>query len=76
MCKWADLIEQNSDKLASLDSQSMGRPIGLYPDAMVTSTIVKYVASLAVNVHGHSSLLTPGRMSYHGFHGPLDPKFI
>jgi len=61
MRKFSDLVRQQNGKLAELEAQSMGRPVGTYHDAYICAGAFEYCAALAVNVHGHSSLLTPGR---------------
>jgi len=42
----------------------MGRPISTNYDAMLGAGALEYVAGLAQNVHGHSSLMTPGQLNF------------
>jgi len=62
--KWAALVRDNASKLGELDGVAMGRPVSGNYDSMIAANAIEYNAGLAQNVHGHSSLLSPGHMNF------------
>jgi len=64
LTKWAALIRENATKLGELDGLAMGRPVGGNYDSMIAAQAIEYNAGLGQNVHGHSSLLSPGHMNF------------
>jgi betaine-aldehyde dehydrogenase len=57
MLKWADLLEQNIERLAQLESLNAGKPIKLakYSDIPVAVDNIRYFASVARHVEGVAS---------------------
>ena len=57
LLKWADLLEQNTDHLAELESVNAGKPIKLakYGDVPVAVDNIRYFAGIARRVEGAAS---------------------
>ncbi|OAA57105.1 Aldehyde dehydrogenase domain protein [Niveomyces insectorum RCEF 264] len=56
----ANLIRENSDKLAKLEAVSMGRPVDGYFDAMAAAGHFDHYAEAWPHIQGQASLNTPG----------------
>ncbi len=57
LLRWADLLEQHSERLAKLESVNAGKPIKLakYGDVPVAVDNIRYFASIARRVEGSAS---------------------
>lgn len=61
--KFAALMREHAGALGELDALAMGRPVSTNYDSMIAAGAIEYAAGLGANVHGHSSLLSPGFMN-------------
>ncbi|KAJ2979131.1 hypothetical protein NQ176_g3434 [Zarea fungicola] len=64
--KLADLIEKSADELAQLDSMNMGMPLALSRQFIIPLAVstIKYTTSMAHEIHGETTLNTPGLLSF------------
>ncbi|WVF72559.1 hypothetical protein IAT40_007376 [Kwoniella sp. CBS 6097] len=60
MLRFAKLLRQHDEPLAHLDAITMGRPQHSNTQGTLSASIWEYFAALAINIHGTSSLSSPG----------------
>ena len=61
----ADVIEENAEELALLDVRDNGSPIReMRNDARVAATQLRYYAGLILQLHGHTTTTSRGRLNY------------
>ncbi|KAK5995401.1 ALDH-E1 [Cladobotryum mycophilum] len=61
----AELIERDQDEIAQLEAANMGLPISSYlPCVTGSATGIRHAANLAHDIHGETSLNTPGLVNF------------
>lgn len=58
--KLADLVDAKNDDMAKIEAVCMGKPVSKYGECKRAAMIIRYYAGLASDIHGETSLSTPG----------------